>query len=357
MKKIISCLALTVLLFACSKKELPLPSDQELTSETSLDNKGGNSSPTVTTTYYSPDITYTSATAGGTVSSSGGGNTVTERGICYNTSPNPTIENFKVPSGSGSGSFNCSITGLTPSTFYYIRAYATKSAGTTYGNQLTFTTLTTPVYGTVTDYDGNEYTTIKIGTQTWMMENLKTTHYSNGDPIPNVTDNLSWLNLMSATEKGAYCNYNNDEGMVATYGRLYNWYAASDPRNLAPVGWHVPLKTDWDKLESYLGAIAISSNIVGIGRKLKETGTTHWTSPNPADNISGFTALGGGWRWGSGGFSYFNTLGRFWSSSMAGGWAYFRQLAYNSEDITWMIVAPNPDYYRVLGLSVRCVKD
>jgi uncharacterized protein (TIGR02145 family) len=240
---------------------------------------------------------------------------------------------------------------------YYIRAYATKSTGTTYGNQITFTTLTPPVYGTVTDYDGNTYTTIKIGTQIWMMENLKTTHYSNGDAIPNVADDSQWLNMSSAAVKGAYCNYNNDEGNVATFGRLYNWYAASDSRNLAPAGWHVPDKADWNKLENYLGANTSGSTIVGIGRKLKETGTEHWIAPNLADNISGFAELPGGERLGSGSFVYLNSFGRFWSTSMSGGWAYFRSVTYNSEDITWFITAPNPDYYRVLGLSVRCVKN
>ena len=350
-------MALTILLYACKKTETLLLPDQESATASSEKKGGGTSSPTVTTTYYGPDITYTSATAGGTVSTSGGGSTVTGRGVCYNTSPNPTIANSKVASGSGAGSFTCSLTGLTAATTYYIRAYATKSTGTTYGSQITFSTLITPVYGTVTDYDGNTYATIKIGTQTWMMENLKTTHYSNGDPVPHVTDNSEWLNLSTATEKGAYCNYNNDEANVATSGRLYNWYAASDSRNLAPDGWHVPTRTDWDVLESYLGGIIGSSTVVGIGRKLKETGTAHWLTPNPADNISGFTALPGGQRLGSGHFTNMGAFGYFWSSSMMAGWAYYRILNYNTEDIVWFITAPNPDYYRVLGLSVRCVKD
>lgn len=138
---------------------------------------------------------------------------------------------------------------------------------------------------TVTDYDGNVYQTVLIGDQCWMMENLKVTHYRNGDPIPHVTDGVTWGNLTS----GAYCNYNNDEGNVATYGRLYNWYAVDDSRNIAPAGWHVPSDAEWQTLVDYLGGDAVA------GGKMKEAGTTHWASPNTgATNESGFTALPGG---------------------------------------------------------------
>jgi uncharacterized protein (TIGR02145 family) len=190
-----------------------------------------------------------------------------------------------------------------------------------------------------------------------MMENLKTTHYSNGDAIPNVTDNTEWLNLSAAEVKGAYCNYNNDEGNVATYGRLYNWYAASDSRNLAPSGWHVPNKADWDVLEIYLGRISWGSTVVGIGRKLKETGTAHWVTPNPADNVSGYTALPAGWRLGTGSFVNMGTQARLWSSSMQSGYAYYRLLEFTHENIMWVITNGHPDHYRVWGCSVRCVKD
>ena len=104
---------------------------------------------------------------------------------------------------------------------------------------------------TVTDYDGNVYQTVLIGDQCWMMENLKVTHYRNGDPIPHVTDGEIWSGLTS----GAYCHYDNDEGNVSTYGRLYNWYAVEDSRNIAPDGWHVPTDTEWKQQEMYLGIL------------------------------------------------------------------------------------------------------
>ena len=242
MKKLISCIALTVLLFACSKQESPVPSEQG--SSLKAKKGGGDSGPSVTTTYHSPGITYTTASAGGEVSKSGGGNNTTERGVCYSTSLDLTTTDSKVASGSGSGSFTCVLTGLTPATTYYIKAYAILSSGTYYGSQVTFSTLISPVYGTVTDYDGNEYATLTIGTQTWMMENLTAIHYSNGDPIQNVTSASEWSNLKSSGEKGAWCSYQNNDENIATYGRLYNWYAASDSRNIAPSEWHVPAKED-----------------------------------------------------------------------------------------------------------------
>ena len=88
----------------------------------------------------------------------------------------------------------------------------------------------------VKDIDGNSYKTVKIGEQIWMAENLKVTQYRNGDPIPNLTDENDWEN----TEQGAYCNYDNNEDKVKTYGRLYNWYAVDDKRGLAPNGWLNP---------------------------------------------------------------------------------------------------------------------
>ncbi len=144
-------------------------------------------------------------------------------------------------------------------------------------------------YGTMTDQDGNEYKTITIGTQTWMAENLRTTKYRDGSEIPNVTDNTKWVELAT----GAYCNYNNttSSDTIATYGRLYNWYAVTDSRNIAPEGWHLPTETEWRILIDYLGGFGVA------GGKMKETGATHWDTPNTgATNESGFTALPSGNR-------------------------------------------------------------
>jgi uncharacterized protein (TIGR02145 family) len=137
-----------------------------------------------------------------------------------------------------------------------------------------------PCAGTVTDIDGNVYQTVTIGTQVWMKENLKVTHYRNGEAIPNVTDGNVW----GALTTGAYCEYNNDVNNVATYGRLYISYAVADNRNIAPTGWHVPSDAEWKQLEMTLGMSQAQADSVGwhgapVGGKLKEAGTTHWLAP------------------------------------------------------------------------------
>jgi len=140
------------------------------------------------------------------------------------------------------------------------------------------------VTGTVTDIDGNVYQTIKIGTQWWMKEDLKVTHYRNGDTIPYITDQQVWRNLTT----GAYCDHIDDAGWVDTYGHLYNWYAMTDSGHLAPAGWHVPTDGEWGTLINYL----TPGPNQPPGGRMKEAGTSHWSSPNTgATNESGFTAL------------------------------------------------------------------
>ncbi len=313
--------------------------------------------PSVTTTYRSRDITQISASVGGSITYSGNSDDIIRRGVVYDINPNPKVSDFRIRKGSGTGSYWCDLTDLLPNTTYYARAYAVTDNGRTYGNQIIFTTLADPIYGTVTDIDANTYTTVIIGSQEWMMENLKATRYSNGDPIQLVTNNATWFNMNTATEKGAYCNYDNDAANVPTYGRLYNWYAATDPRSIAPAGFRVPSRDDWNEMESYLGSAGSGSTVNGIGRKLKETGTVHWTSPNDATNISGFSALPGGYRSQGGSFLQRGERARLWSTSLSGGWAFFRELYYSSDDIVFVIVSPNKDNYRLLGLSVRCMRD
>jgi uncharacterized protein (TIGR02145 family) len=208
--------------------------------------------------------------------------------------------------------------------------------------------------GTVTDIDGNVYQTIKIGDQWWMMENLKVTHYRNGDPIPHVTNNSTWSGLTT----GAYCEYNNDVNNVATYGRLYNWYAVADPRNIAPEGWRVPSDEEWKQLEMYLGMSQAQADSTGgrgtdEGGKLKDTGTAHWTSPNTgATNETGFTALPGGYRHDYGTFYDLGYYAYFWSSTEFSSFsAWYRYLHYYDSRVRRLYLI------KQVGFSVRCVRD
>ena len=207
---------------------------------------------------------------------------------------------------------------------------------------------------TVTDIDGNVYQTVLIGDQCWMAENLKVTHYRNGDPIPNVTDDYEW----SLLSTGAYCEYDNNPANVATYGRLYNWYAVDDSRNIAPEGWHVPTDAETKQLEMYLGmsqaeADATSWRGTDEGGKLKEAGTTHWSPPNTgATNESGFTALPGGYRNLSGYFNHMGLIAYFWSSTEYFSTnAWYRDLHYYNSQVG------RYDFNKHYGFSIRCVRD
>jgi uncharacterized protein (TIGR02145 family) len=196
----------------------------------------------------------------------------------------------------------------------------------------------------VSDYDGNTYDTVMIGTQVWLKENLRVTHYNNGDLIPNITDNTVW----AGTVTGARCYYNNDSASYDTvYGVLYNWYAVSDSRHLCPAGWHVSSNAEWQTAENYLGSDAVA------GGKMKEEGTLHWSSPNTgATNASRFTGLPGGMR--DPVNNIFTTLhenGLWWTSSTTSQYAWSTYLWYLFAGVDHN---PAPKKY---GLSIRCIQD
>jgi len=196
---------------------------------------------------------------------------------------------------------------------------------------------------TVKDIDGNVYHTVKIHEQTWMVENLRTTHLNDGNntEIPNIIDN-TWGGLTTS----AYCWYNNEISNKATYGALYNWYAVNSGK-LCPTGWKVPSDDDWNTLISNLGGDTLA------GGRLKEAGTAHWMSPNTgADNSSGFTALPGGSHYTNGLFYYNGKYGWFWSSTESSATeAWHVYMNYNTS-----IISRTPGN-KSIGFSVRCIKE
>jgi uncharacterized protein (TIGR02145 family) len=207
------------------------------------------------------------------------------------------------------------------------------------------------IAGKVRDVDGNLYDVVTIGTQTWMAENLRVTRYSNGEPIPNVSDAAEWSNLTT----GARCDYDNDPGKVTTYGRLYNWEAVNDARNIAPSGWHVPYDEDWKQLEMCLGISQSEVDQLGwrgtdVGSKMKKAETELWGSD--ATNESGFSALPAGYRTSTGAFDNMDLSAYFWSCSLDyWGNAWYRTLNYFDSGVGRL----GDD--RHFGFSVRCVKD
>lgn len=197
---------------------------------------------------------------------------------------------------------------------------------------------------TVSDIDGNAYHTVTIGDQVWMAENLKTTHYNDGSPIPNVTEDTVWSRLTT----GAYCWYNNDSATYRnTYGALYNFHAVNNGRNLCPKGWHVPTESEWLALETYLGGRSAA------GGKMKEILTTYWDSSDTSvTNESGVCGFLGGGRARLGWFGDVGVYGTWWSSTgYDSNYAWHWGLSRGSAS-----VRSNPGHM-ASGFSVRCVKD
>jgi len=241
-------------------------------------------------------------------------------------------------SGDISTDVSAEISGLSQGTLYHFRIKAVSSLGTFYSGDLSFISLPA-------DKDGNVYNYAIIGTQVWMRENLKTTVFNDGTPIPLVTDSIEWNGLYDP----AYCWYNNDAGTYKdTYGALYNWFTVNTGK-LCPAGWHEPFDADWAMLTTYLGGVSVSAV------KLKETGTDHWPVPNTeATNESGFTALPGGSRIITGygyGFRGIGMDGNWWSNSNRGSIASISGTTYSFG------VLDGGAFGKHFGLSVRCLMD
>jgi uncharacterized protein (TIGR02145 family) len=315
-----------------------------------------------TTPVAVPGVTTNSVTAmtdnnawgGGNVTYNGGG-TVTARGLCWNTTGSPTVSDAHTVDGSGTGSFISNITGLTYNTLYNVRAYATNSAGTGYGNEIQITTSSLFTCGTTTatDYDGNVYNTVQIGTQCWMVQNLKTTHYADGTALVDGTSAgyIAWGNNVKY-----WFVFANNPANKNIYGLMYAWAAVmngaassnSSPsfvQGVCPTGWHVPSRAEWSTLYNYVG---------GQGGSLIESGSSHWVNNSAlSTNSTGFTALPGGWRYYDGQFLGLGNNGNIWSATTSDSYSSYFFSFYGSSNSA----GENYSGFNNYGLSVRCLRN
>ena len=298
-------------------------------------------------------LTSTTAMSGGNITADGG-SSVTSRGVVWGTSPNPTISlSTKTNDGTGIGSYSSSLSGLTANTIYYIRSYATNIAGTGYGNELSFTataalTMNIPCPGipTVKDIDGNVYSTVQIGNQCWLKENLRVTKYNDGTNIYYGLDG-DWVNRTI----GARFEYTFDSLNLKTYGYLYNFYAVSDSRKICPKGWRVPSDTSWYELLNFVE--------VENGFKLKSTEGWIYNGTNTnGTNQTGFSALPGGRFFAP--LSQFRDRGNnsfFWSSTepipkVTSEWIIDSRIYRELREFT-----PDDTRIKTNAYSVRCIKE
>ncbi|MBK6346518.1 MAG: fibrobacter succinogenes major paralogous domain-containing protein [Bacteroidales bacterium] len=297
-------------------------------------------SPTMDTTAIIK-ITQSTAICKGCILNNGG-SPISEKGFCWSTSHNPALTDGKIVVKSDSLNFTDTVTGLKPNVAYYVRSFAINSKGVAYGAEQSFTLWINIPGPNATDIDGNNYTSVRIGSQVWMVENLKTTKYRNGEPILNITNSTEW----NRAGTGGFCYYDNNIANKNTYGCLYNWNAVADSCIIAPEGWHVATFSEWQTMIDFLGGID------SIANKIKETGNDHWLYQNQnSTNESGLTALPAGYRNYTGDFYFINRGMFFWTSTEEGNSAG-SCFGHNGNDITVL-----SGQGKISGNSIRCIKD
>ena len=312
---------------------------------------------TISATVAATSITSSGATSGGNITADGG-SPITARGVVWGTTTSPTISlSTKTSNGTGTGSFTSSITGLSAGTLYYVRSYATNTAGTSYGTQISFTTLaactcasTATCPSTVTDRESNSYDVLTLGGQCWMKQNLKVTTLNDGTAIPvdaggGTTGNGSGYIGWRDKTMSAMTVYEHDANNIPIYGYLYNQYAVNDPKGLCPSGWRVPTDTEWTTLSTCLGGESVA------GEKMKLAGTTYWMPNYDANNCSDFSGYPGGFRRNDGLFYFKAQNAYFWTSTSAKN----RALSGTNKNLSASNDANS--YQQNVGLSVRCIKN
>jgi uncharacterized protein (TIGR02145 family) len=291
-------------------------------------------------TLETEEVTSSTALLKGNIVSDGN-ESITQAGFCFGLNDNPDSEDTCVETDDLTGSFQTEVTALVPETTYYVRAFAANSLGLSYGESVSFTTSRFVCGDGYSDIEGKVYSTVQIGDQCWMSQNLRVSRYNDGTVIPEIT--LSNPVAWSTNDTGAWSFYDDDEDNNTPYGKLYNYYVVANEKNVCPVGWKVPTDQEWGVLSTFLGANA--------ARKMKST--SGWRDSGNGTNDSGFNVFPAG-RKGVTGTEYTEILmaARFWTSTennQNNGWIY--RITYDSDEL-------QRDYnQKGNGFSIRCMLD
>lgn len=284
-----------------------------------------------------------------TINNTGGAN-ITQCGFVWSsTQVMPTLadkEGF-TEEGAHNDQFSSNSIAFQPNKSYYVRAYATNSKGTAYGNAKLI----------VFDASENLYHTLKIGNQIWMLENLKTSRFAD-----NIGTSLfEGSGIWTAISSPAYCQYDNNISYTQTYGYLYNWYAVDDAKGLAPTGWRIPTNADYNQLITTVNNGDVNTAGIVLKEATVNNPNSHW---NPfaginSTNASGFTALPGGYRRNdNGSFASLGFYGHFWIAGEANGTVSYVRLDASTDKFNVFSSATfNNSPTKNFGFSVRCVRD
>lgn len=277
------------------------------------------------------------------------------KGFGYNFTGNPTITDSIIIDTKPGNEISVTLSSLSDMKRYYYSAFVEQNGEVYYGEDKSFLTgmgwLNSDLsYDSVSDIDGNSYPVITINGRQWIAENLRTTKFANGDPIPNITGDYAWMQ----TTGPAWCFRNNDSSLNRPFGKFYNGYTVTDSRNVCPSGWHVPSYNEWVSMLTAIDPDLLTNPTEdSSAAALKSNGVNYWLAPNAdANNHSGFSAVGADFRQDSSAIPQQHFGAYWWTSDMSGLVSQWQVelSAFHSQSMLH-------SYGQTMGVSIRCIKN